>query len=147
VIVPTSFPPPPLNPLLTLPPSSMALKPLTPPLLPPGHPSPVPPGPYKRVMRPPRPSPHHIPSFPSFFVPSSTLATSSSRCCSLPPVHRLVATPPSPVSTLLAPPRPARPPPPSPVSSNARAPCAGEAPLRPLSAVHCAVDLVNGISR
>jgi hypothetical protein len=44
---------PPLIPLLTSPPSSMVLKPLTLPLLAPGHPSLVPPSPYKRAMRPP----------------------------------------------------------------------------------------------
>jgi hypothetical protein len=54
---------PPLIPLLTSPPSSMALKPLTPPLLPPGHPSPAPPVPYKMAMRPPGP---HRTSSPLF---------------------------------------------------------------------------------
>jgi hypothetical protein len=43
----------PLIPLLTLPPSSMALKPLMPPLLPPATPLRRCPGPYKRMMRPP----------------------------------------------------------------------------------------------
>jgi hypothetical protein len=44
---------PPLIPLLTSPPSSMALKPLTPPFLPPATPLRRSPGPYKRAMRPP----------------------------------------------------------------------------------------------
>jgi hypothetical protein len=46
-------PPPPLNPFLTSPLSSMALKSLTPPLLPPSTPLQHSRGPYKRVMRPP----------------------------------------------------------------------------------------------
>jgi hypothetical protein len=45
--------PPPLIPLLTSPPSSMVLKPLTSSLLPPATPLRRSPGPYKRVMRPP----------------------------------------------------------------------------------------------
>jgi hypothetical protein len=43
----------PLIPLLTSPPSSMALKPLTPSLLSPATPLRCSPGPYKRAMRPP----------------------------------------------------------------------------------------------
>jgi hypothetical protein len=70
------------------------------------------PGPYKRAMRPPTHT-HLIPSLPSSFAPSFTLVTSSSRRRSLPPVHHLSVTLPSPVSTSLAPPRPAHPPPPS----------------------------------
>jgi hypothetical protein len=60
---PATISPPPLIPLLTSPPSSMALKPLTPPLLPLGHPSLAPPGTYKRAMRPPDP---HRTSSPLF---------------------------------------------------------------------------------
>jgi hypothetical protein len=59
LLTPPSFPP--LIPLLTSPPSSMALKPLTPPLLPPATPLWCSPGPYKRSMRPPTltaPHPH-----------------------------------------------------------------------------------------
>jgi hypothetical protein len=45
--------PPSLIPLLTLPPPSMVLMPLTPPLLPPATPLRCSPGPYKRAMTPP----------------------------------------------------------------------------------------------
>jgi hypothetical protein len=60
LLAPPSFPPP-LIPLLTSPPSSMALKPLTPPLLPLATPLRHSPGPYKRAMRPPvLTAPHHL---------------------------------------------------------------------------------------
>jgi hypothetical protein len=105
-----------LNPPPNLAPPSMALTPLTPLLLPLATPLQRSPSPYKRAMRPPTLTIAH-PPLPSSFAPSFALATSSSRYRSLSLVCRLSATPPSPVSTSLAPPRLAHPPPPSPVTT------------------------------
>jgi hypothetical protein len=101
---PAIISPPPLNPHLNLASVFNGVKAINAAVTPPGHPS----------LELPRPSLHLIPSLPSSFA----LATSSSRRRSLPPVRRLVATPPSPVSISLAPPRPAHPPPPSPASTS-----------------------------
>jgi hypothetical protein len=118
-----------------MPPEPLLAPPSSPPLNPPLNLAPVlngvkainaavtPPGPYKRVMRPPSLTAPH-PLSPKLLRALFSLATSSSRRRSLPPVRRLFATARASMSTSLAAPRPARPSP-SPVST-------GE--LQPLSA-------------
>jgi hypothetical protein len=69
LLTPPSFPPLILR--LTSPPSSMALKPLTPPLLPPATPLRRSPGPYKRAMRTPGPHRTSSPLFRASLRPPS----------------------------------------------------------------------------
>jgi hypothetical protein len=96
--------------------SSMALKPLTP-SLPARPPLPSAPSAPIKGYESPRASPALFPSLPSSLAPSFALAMSSSCRHSLPLLRRIFASARAPVSTPLAPPRPAHRPPPSPVST------------------------------